>query len=270
MLLLDSSAQAAVTYAPDMGGMGGKPFDQGCKGTDVLVGVWYFAGKAMDAIAPVCQAVQAGHLIGEGYVGYYLGAGGGNGPLASRCPPDMAVKQMVVWWDGNGDVHHIRMICHVFIATPGVNVSVYTKQTQTSGGVPAVSGNSNCPSGSVATGIHGAYGTLVDRLGLKCDTYQISLLPPVAPPPVQDTTATPEPSPTPVPAPDPVQQAPQPQTRTAKDATTIYAKPTGKTETGYLNAGDTVTIITCQDNGEGWCEISAPKHGFVWGGDLNP
>lgn len=56
--------------------------------------------------------------------------------------------------------------------------------------------------------------------------------------------------------------------RFAEEPTTVYAKKAGK-EIHYLEQGDTVTIIACEDGGEGWCQISKPVKGWVWGGDLN-
>ncbi|MEO9228895.1 MAG: hypothetical protein ABI216_08120 [Devosia sp.] len=54
-------------------------------------------------------------------------------------------------------------------------------------------------------------------------------------------------------------------TPTAAQATTIYDAPGGN-DVAYLDAGDGVTIVKC--NSDGWCKISAPKEGYVWGADL--
>lgn len=53
---------------------------------------------------------------------------------------------------------------------------------------------------------------------------------------------------------------------TAAVDTTIYAKPAGK-EIGYLRTGDPVTIASCDDIG--WCTVTAPLSGYVWGPDLS-
>jgi hypothetical protein len=52
------------------------------------------------------------------------------------------------------------------------------------------------------------------------------------------------------------------------EPTTVYAKPAGK-EIAYLEEGDRVTIVACEDNGQGWCQISRPVKGFIWGADLD-
>ena len=52
----------------------------------------------------------------------------------------------------------------------------------------------------------------------------------------------------------------------AATATTIYDQPEGN-DVAYLDAGDPVTIVSCNDNN--WCQISKPERGWVWGDDLN-
>ena len=255
------SAQDSYTYG--MGGPGGALFDDPCQDGDVLVGFNYTSGKAMNSIAPVCQTVRDGHIVGHDYGLNTWGkaAAGYDGAYVLRCPPDMAVYAMHVWWDKNGIVHHVRAQCHVLA---GNVAGVYLKQTITFGGEASQDGVTKCPPGAFAIGMTGYYGALVDKLGLKCRVMQVAdTTPPqpppvVAPPPQQQTTTTPE-TPT----------TPQPVRRTTATATTIYDSPAGN-ETDYLNAGDTVTIVSCEDDGQGWCKISTPKQGYVWGGDLNP
>jgi hypothetical protein len=60
--------------------------------------------------------------------------------------------------------------------------------------------------------------------------------------------------------------APGPSSAVAAVDTTIYAKPAGK-EVGYLRAGEPVTIVSCDSIG--WCNVTAPQTGYVWGPDLS-
>ena len=53
---------------------------------------------------------------------------------------------------------------------------------------------------------------------------------------------------------------------TAATDTTIYDQPAGN-DVAYLNAGDAVTIVSCND--DNWCQISKPRRGWIWGDDLN-
>lgn len=55
--------------------------------------------------------------------------------------------------------------------------------------------------------------------------------------------------------------------RVVDEPTTIY-KNKGKGELDYLDAGDKVTVVACEDQGDGWCAIVKPKVGYVWGSDL--
>jgi hypothetical protein len=55
--------------------------------------------------------------------------------------------------------------------------------------------------------------------------------------------------------------------RVAREATTIYADK-GKREIGYLKKGASVKVRGCERGGKGWCQITQPMSGLVWGGDL--
>lgn len=261
-------AQAEVTYTVRVGGTGGADFQDPCQAGDVLVGFNYRAAKAMNSIAGVCQAIEpGGHIIGHDYglatrgtqptTDGYINA-------AYRCPPDQAVMALEVWSDGNGDVHHVRAICHVLV---GNVIGTLVGQTKTAGGIATNEAMAKCPVGTFAIGLTGGYGVLIDRLGLMCAPFQIAgnnppppaNNPPPPPPPQANNPPPPAANPPPAAAP----------TRTAREATTIYDVPAGN-EIAYLNSGDSVTIISCEDGGQGWCQITAPRQGYVWGADLNP
>lgn len=55
--------------------------------------------------------------------------------------------------------------------------------------------------------------------------------------------------------------------RVVDEPTTIY-KSKGKGEIAYLDSGEKVTVVACEDQGEGWCAVVRPKVGYVWGSDL--
>jgi hypothetical protein len=59
-------------------------------------------------------------------------------------------------------------------------------------------------------------------------------------------------------------------TASAPNGTTIYKQPNGDESkaniAGYVGRGKSVTIVECDGN---WCEVSAPKAGWVWGADLD-
>jgi hypothetical protein len=57
------------------------------------------------------------------------------------------------------------------------------------------------------------------------------------------------------------------QATTNVDTTVYVVKGQESPRNKYLNAGDQVTIVTCQS--DNWCKISSPHSGWVWGDDLN-
>lgn len=63
------------------------------------------------------------------------------------------------------------------------------------------------------------------------------------------------------------QFGPKGKVRVLREASTVYADRQG-TEIAYLDAGARVTVVTCENSGHGWCRISGPTPGLIWGGDL--
>jgi hypothetical protein len=55
--------------------------------------------------------------------------------------------------------------------------------------------------------------------------------------------------------------------RVAREPTTVYARQAGR-EIRYLDAGDRVRVVGCEDHGRGWCQIVKPTASFVWGADF--
>lgn len=86
---------------------------------------------------------------------------------------------------------------------------------------------------------------------------------PPPPPPPQKDPPPPQPENTPAPKPEPAEDHAK-----ADVDTTVYQKKGEDDEdtNQYLYAGDTVTIVSCDDN---WCKISAPYSGWVWREDLD-
>ena len=184
-----------------------------------------------------------------------------------------AVRRFTVFLDNNQDIHHLRTTCGPLL--PNTGQSVYLPATLTTGGQAVPTGSSaGCPAGSIAVGVQGRYGALVDAIGLICSTFSFHQPPPAPTPndpnrPVKCTGVRTPTSKCPYPTPIPPNQPTQ-HTRTAHVATTVYDA-RGGNDVDYLNQGDSVTIMSCDDAaGMEWCQISAPVKGYVWGEDLNP
>jgi hypothetical protein len=168
---LATTANAQI-YTPELGGKGGGHFEDNCKTGDYLIGLRFSAGKALNAITPVCIAQKNGKWIDKEYplhtwgqravdwVGFYKLTGATGDP---RCKRNQFVTALHVWWDKFGIVHHIKVFCH--------NVSrnsEYTFTTDNLGGEPSHDGSSPCPQSFFAVGMVGRYGALIDRIGLRC------------------------------------------------------------------------------------------------------
>jgi hypothetical protein len=133
-----------------------------------------------------------------------------------------------------------------------------------------------CGSGTIATGIIGGYGALVDRIGLLCTAYQD----PRAPTPEAQPKAEPEAPKRDAPLPVNNRDTPLPvgggssgggggTNGRANSEVTAYAQKFGKgQEVDYLEPGEAVTIIQC-GNPEDWCEINAPVYGWVYAPQLD-
>jgi len=144
-------------------------------------------------------------------------------------------------------------------------------------------GNANCGDDSYATGIWGAYGSMVDAIGLICAVYH----PPAAAPPADKPVKTIGKPKSTKPPPEKPSGAPLKidngagddgseadnggggngggRRATAAADTTIYDAPEGN-EIGYLSAGDALSGLDCNDNN--WCRITKPQKGWVWGEDI--
>ena len=246
-------ALAAPGYADDtnqMGSQGGSPFDVQCKGADLLIGVSYIAGRDVDQVSPICQPRKGGSFTGGEYrLGQFGGRTDNSVAGALRCPFNMAIRSMHIYVDNQAQIHRFSLTCYP--ASSDIVQPVYLKGVVNppgGGGVDQSGGNVSCPVGELAKGMTGGNTSSVNRLGLKCGTFEKTAVN------NGDNTGG--------------GNTGGGNTRTVKGSTTIYTKPEGS-EIAYLNDGDAVTIVSCEDGGQGWCKISSPKKGYVWGGDLN-
>ncbi len=265
----ETAALAQVGPTTIISGPGGANFSEQCPGDgEFLIGINFVKYNTVNAVAGVC--------------GYFNDAGqerGGEDGLAVygdpnidgrshyehsiRCPKDTAAEKIDVEISSTKFVFQFYLICrnpfdHVY-KNSGSAGPEYT--------TPIASGTPGCGGGALAVGLIGRYGSSVDGLGLLCKI--IAVAPPPPPPgnfkPITHLKITPT-----TPA-APITQTQPPDDgngggATAATDTTIYDQPEGN-DVAYLQAGDSVTIVTCGANN--WCQISKPKKGWVWGDDLN-
>lgn len=268
-----ADANPALGFASnEVGGPGGAPFVDLCRDGDVLIGFNFTAGKDLNTIAAVCQpARRGGQVTGAIYglntwgtrpeVGGFLKTSG-----TGRCPPGTAVQSIEVGVSRHNTLHGVVLHCRNmatgdWLAGDGTVGNLGTGEAVRTETAP-------CGSGTIATGIVGGYGALVDRLGLICTAYQD--------PRVQAPAPAPQ---APQPEPGPQRGAPLPVgdggdggntgggNGSANVSTTVYDEPDVNPKF-YLEPSDPVTIIQCGDP-ENWCHISQPVDGWVWGPELD-
>jgi hypothetical protein len=197
--VFDAFAQENIHNSKVVSGPGGGPFEDACRGSDVLIGFNYIAGKAMNTIAGVCQAQNNGVLVGANYGLNTQGKipdDGGIYPIfhaggTPRCPAGQAIYEMRVWLDKYNEVNRVAATCTPLLENPHA-IGTYLGETGTSGEATN-SAPLSCEPGAIAIGITGRSGALIDGVGLKCATFPWhEPPPPVVTPPVPTPPATPQ------------------------------------------------------------------------------
>ncbi len=244
-----------------IGGPGGKGGGSHCAPGQLVSGFDYSSGKALDYLNANCWDPSTGRFKGAtGGLGATIDLGTKN--RTADCPLTMAVQSMRVFVDKHGIVHHVEAVCGGLAE----NWPTGKIATTNSGGEASYSEEISCPRGFLASALIGAYGVLVDRVGLRCTkVYDVGGNPPPAEKPAEKPPAR---------APMKVtnDQAPLKVNNGAGGDggdyaavdTTIYDEPAGN-EVDYISEGDPVTIRSCTD---GWCRITEPRRGYVWGEDV--
>lgn len=294
-------ATAQTFRTNEVGGPGGAAFSDSCRAGDVLIGLNYQAGKALNTIGPVCSQSSQGHVVGLPYGLHTCGNTTGDfdtddltyyarEPVGSAwCSPDMVVQSIKVFVDGNQNVRRFEVSCRN-MATGEIQLEA--DRSYAIGGVDVRQDVAPCGSGTIATGVTGGHGALIDRLGLICSRFEDrngKVLPVVGgdasgggvlpkDKPVRAVgKAVDTDSPVgPVRTPGQVDNGDDAGgggnggggKGTANTDTTIYNKPEGS-DVAYLSAGDRVTIVQCGEEVENWCEISKPTRGWVWEPELD-
>ena len=103
-----------------------------------------------------------------------------------RCPPGQVIQEMRIYLDKYHEVHNVSATCTSLLLNGGQ--PTYLGTTTNNGGKAVESTPISCEFPSIAIGMTGASGTLIDGVGLKCSTFswrQVAINPPPPPPPVQ-------------------------------------------------------------------------------------
>jgi hypothetical protein len=164
---LSSSADAASSLSPVLGGSGGDAFVTSCSDDEVMVGVRVRSDAWLDSVAPRCvKASNAG--VWQGTVRTLAVAGGTGGFPATRdCPRNYAVSG----FSGRGGafVNRLRLECRPLVSRNALRRDRAPRETALVGGRGGEAfGPFHCPENLPATGIRGRSGEYVDQLQLSC------------------------------------------------------------------------------------------------------
>lgn len=186
----------AETHLRAYGGSGGGEFVETCGGgeNNFMIGVTGRTGDWVDAIMPICARYDpATKTVGRVYtLGQHGGAGGS--PNGASCPNGMVVKGLEIGKIDNGGqvlVKYVRLYCQaVPLTTDGRPFSPGRYFGAAGPGGTADSATLTCPEFEAASGLSGASGDYVDRLGVYCQGAPFHLGTPVPGPDprVKDST----------------------------------------------------------------------------------
>lgn len=192
VILIQHPATAQI-YLPQLGGGGGGQFADPCPAGQFLSGVILRTGDDVDGLQAACgtPAGLADMPPGGEYLAFH---GGDGGPNVQRllCPVATPVILGIgVGWQGEQTniVHDISIYCGRVDYTPQPATypsGVFAGYAGPHSGffIPQ-SGFEQCPTGQVASGIHGHSGKWLDAIGLICAIPPAwgPALPPTPPPP---------------------------------------------------------------------------------------
>lgn len=162
------SAVTGSALANDLnaiGGKGGEPFESRCRPNDALIGINLRSGTALDAVSAICRPLTKKYgWTGKSYEPTQYWGGNGGGRQKAVCKRDYVVGRLKVYvmrWGNIMVVNSISIRCKNYKTFHEYDI------TPRRAGTIIDSANNSCNRG-FATGIHGGYGNLVDRLGLSC------------------------------------------------------------------------------------------------------
>lgn len=148
-----------------IGGGGGEHFESRCRPGDALIGINVRSGTALDAVSAICMPVTKKYdWAGKSYQPTQYWGGHGGGHQKAVCKRGYVVGRLKVYamrWGKIMVVNSISIRCKSYKTFHEYDI------TPRRAGTIVASASNDCKRG-FATGLHGGYGNLVDRLGLAC------------------------------------------------------------------------------------------------------
>lgn len=288
-----SSALAAETR--HLGNTDGKAFTAACPDGLGIVGFAYnYSDTQLLAVTPLCRVVDAtGNASGVvPKAGSFKGASGGSGAEPIVCKNDQAVRGLEVYLTKNTSIFAFRPVCD----GPGgpVTARTYSLPYDNAHQPSTSHAGVDCGSHFYTTALVGTYKDTGSQttsgilsIGLVCQKEGEEPAPAAAKGGGDDEAEIGDDLTVEHDGPaaaggdgairfdvdigdliDGIAGGGKGKLSFAEVPTTIYQTPAGK-EIAYLDKGEKVTIVGCEDGGDGWCQISKPKKGYVWGPDLH-
>jgi hypothetical protein len=184
-LAATSTARAEDWLGQTTGGEGGGRFSSRCHAHQFLVGAEARVGDLIDAIRPICSHFKPGHPTLEDQARLAIPMVGGRGGQIRRvtCPAEAPVvtgMSVVAQHERGLYVDAIHLTCGAFARVqpgPGSHRPILhlASRDEWKDGIGVSSeprnrrsGDSVCPEGFLAAGLHGRYGNYIDAVGIVC------------------------------------------------------------------------------------------------------
>jgi hypothetical protein len=197
-----AAPSVAQTRLPAVGGPGGGAFVETCGGgeNNFMVGLTGRTGDWIDAVMPICARYDPSAKTLGGVYTLNAHGGGGGSPNSAHCASGMVVKGLEIGKidnDGQVLVKYIRLDCQYLPIGPegprAFTAEFFGVESPPGSNYPTIL---TCPDFQAGSGISGASGDYVDRVGLYCQGAPVELGKPVPAPvfrPRESTTAGPRP-----------------------------------------------------------------------------
>lgn len=163
------------TFTGVAGGTGGEPFTLDCSPGWALIGIGGRSGNVIDSIYGICASFDQTLTPMATAQTAIVGGTGGTEDYEFRCPNG----RVVVGLEGRFGwyVDKIGIRCDLLLAE-GLAGGNPASQPYSAGGDGGEDFSFDCQGNAPASGLRGRRGNLIDRIGLSCQTANITLVQP--------------------------------------------------------------------------------------------
>ncbi len=168
-LPLRAKGRSLLENLPLIGASGGNSFSRTCPSGSVLTGIRWRTGMFVDGIGIQCSTILAGGTLGPANnVGDMAGGNGGTAG-SDHCPGGVIAGQNGA--TAGASLGSLFFRCYQWFPESRSYGGAIMKTINVRIGLLISASESQCHSGTQpATGIYGRHGSLIDAVGLKCNT----------------------------------------------------------------------------------------------------